>query len=172
MGSVSFSEWFQDALGRPFPLPAALQPIRHLGETVWGSENLSSKMLVPPMTPEFMAGLDYTLAGHWGHGANSYAIYYIGVWGTHRVFFRLAFGGVYSDPDRDAAFAIDYLSAYLRFRERWLSQLERSTVVHNMGTSFAEITRMGRVTTLSDEPGGGTAEGTFFARLERLLSAE
>ncbi|WP_439625469.1 hypothetical protein [Gemmata sp.] len=46
---------------------------------------------------------EYAVLAHCGHGVNSYAIHYYVVHGPLRMFLQLAWGGVYSDPERDAA---------------------------------------------------------------------
>jgi hypothetical protein len=159
----TFAEWFRETLGRPCPLPAELQPAQQRDATVWCSESLVSRELELPVGQSFIDGLDYVLAGHWGHGVNSYAVYYIGVWGTHRVFFRLAYGGVYSDPEGDAAFAVDFLTAYSRFRERQGSRLSGLTIIHEMGTSVADLAGVGQVW---DKQMSGGPEA-FFSLLEK-----
>ena len=159
----TFADWLRDTLGRPCPVPAELQPTWQKDPNVWCSESLRSRSVDLPLGPSFIDGLEYVLAGHWGHGVNSYALYYIGVWGTHRVFFRLAYGGVYGDPERDAAFAVDFLTAYFRFRERQASRLAGLTVIHDMGTTVSDLIGVGQVW---DKPPGGPPE-TFFSLIER-----
>src|SRR5262249_6084194 len=62
---LTFAEWFRDTLGRPFPLPAGLQPTRQRDQTVWCSENLGGGRLDLPRGPSFIDRQDYLLAGHW-----------------------------------------------------------------------------------------------------------
>ena len=158
----TFAEWFRDTLGRPCPLPAELLPTQQRDATVWCSENLSHRVDLP-LGPSFIDGMDYVLAGHWGQGVNSYAVYYIGVWGTHRVFFRLAYGGAYGDPERDAAFAANFLTAYSQFRERQRSRLAGLTLVHDMGMTVSDMIGVGQVW---DKPPGGSPD-RFFSLIER-----
>jgi hypothetical protein len=45
---------------------------------------------------------DYVILAHSGHGVNSYAIQYYLVRGALQMFLHLGWGGVYSNPERDA----------------------------------------------------------------------
>jgi hypothetical protein len=53
---------------------------------------------------------DYALLSHSGHGVNSYAIQYYLVHGSLRMFLHLAWGGVYTDKEKDAATISDCFS--------------------------------------------------------------
>jgi hypothetical protein len=123
------------------------------------------------MRPEFLTEPhEYILAGHWGHGIASSALYYVTVTARHRAFFRLPFGSVYGDRERDAASAVGYLAAYVAFRARAQAALDRSILIHNMGTSWAELSRGDQTQQLSDEAATGpTVPARFFSLLDRLI---
>jgi hypothetical protein len=171
MTYIDFADWFRRLLGWPCPLPAELQPTAYCGNNLWASPSLATSKIVPPVRPEFFAApREYILAGHWGHGVSSYALYYIAVTASHRVFFRLAFGGAYGDRVRDAAFAVGYLTEYVAFRARTRAMLERSTLIHDMGGSWAELTGGGKTQQLSDDAfSDPNRPGRFFALLEASL---
>jgi hypothetical protein len=151
--AMDFGTWFRTITDAELPLEAALRPTHHVDDLLWVSANLADVAVKRPMTPTFLdVPDDYVMAGHWGHGVNSYAIYYTGRWQRHRVFFRLPYGGVYGDPAQDVAFAVEYLAAYAAFREHSMSRFDASTLYHNMGESFAEIERDRRTESIKDEP--------------------
>jgi hypothetical protein len=172
MTTAELASWFRDTVGAEWPLPPALSPGVAAGETVWVSGSLAGGMPELPMIPGFrdQPG-DYLMAGHWGHGATSWAIYYIGRWGQHRVFFRLDFGGVYGDRALDGAFAARYLAGYAGWRERWLARTGSSTLIHNMGDSSARIELGGRVLEVRDEdPTEPDTGASFWHHLDRRLA--
>jgi hypothetical protein len=170
MTYVDFADWFRRLIGWPCPLPDELRPTVYRGENLWTSPSLATAKIVPAVRPEFLAEpREYILAGHWGHGVASYALYYVSVTPRHRVFFRLPFGSVYGDRVRDAAFAVDYLAAWVEFRAGALTTLETSTLIHDMGASWAELTRDGRTHQLSDaEAAGPSLPARFFSRLKEI----
>jgi hypothetical protein len=152
MTTPDLAGWFREAFGGELPLEAALRPAHHLGAKVWGSESLVGRDVEPPMTPGFLdEPAEYVLAGYWGHGVNSWAFYYVGRWSDHRVFFRLAFGGVYGDTARDAAFARDFLARYQELRVRDLPRLRGATLIHNMGDSAAQLEVAGGTVRVADQ---------------------
>jgi hypothetical protein len=71
---------------------------------------------------------------------------------------------------RDAAFAVGYLAAWVEFRARTRGMLERSTLIHEMGASWAELLRDGQTERLSDD---GMSDPNrperFFSRLDEAL---
>ena len=59
----------------------------------------------------------YKITGWWGHGVNSYAFYYLRITDQEKIFFRLPYGGVYMDNDKEAGKISDFLREYAKFRE-------------------------------------------------------
>lgn len=59
----------------------------------------------------------YKITGWWGHGINSYAFYYLRITEHEKIFFRLPYGGVYMDNDKEAEKISDFLGEYSKFRE-------------------------------------------------------
>jgi hypothetical protein len=80
------------------------------------------------------------LAGHWGRGVNSYACYFVEIRPPHHWFFRMSLGGAYGDPGKDAEEVRSYLSGFARWKESQLSRYAATRIVHNMGTTVAELT--------------------------------
>jgi hypothetical protein len=172
MTTVELTSWFRATVGAEWPLLPPLSPTVAAGDQLWVSESLAGRAPVPPMVPEFLDQPDeYLMAGHWGHGTNSWAIYYIGRWRDHRVFFRLAFGGLYSDRALDAAFAARYLAGYPAWRDRWLARTGSSTLIHNMGDSSARIEVDGRMLEVRDaDPTEPDTGASFWHHLDRRLA--
>lgn len=90
----------------------------------------------------------YFMAGFWGHGVNSYAVYLARTTERSRLFLRLPYGdGVYcSDPDAERADALAALERYSRLAESL--PVKHVTLLDSLGTAFYEIVRHdGRVVT-------------------------
>ena len=113
-------------------------------------------------------GGDYCMAGFWGHGVNSYALYLIERQGAHRCFFRLHYGGAYGDRERDAGRAVAFLAGYQAFKERWQSRLAESLIFHEMGLGSARLRLDGGGDVRVDERPDADVEG-FWARLVHTL---
>jgi hypothetical protein len=151
MTTADLAGWFLEACGRELPLDPAIVPRHRAADLVWVSESLAGTPLDLPMTPSFLERpAEYVLAGHWGRGVSSLAIYFVGRWPHHRVFFRLPFGGAYGDRDTDARHAAEYLACYQAFRDRDLARLEDSTLIHNMGADVADLRVDGRTVRIAD----------------------
>lgn len=74
----------------------------------------------------------YVLIGHWGHGVNSYALYYQRVDEWSRIFFRLPFGGLYMDNDREARQIREFLINYFDFEKEIRNKVKSLTAVEAM----------------------------------------
>jgi hypothetical protein len=170
---TDFGTWIEDTFGAGFPVRLE-ESLVHYRDRVWVSPGLrdSFRSLQVPMTPAFAEPPgDYCMAGHWGHGVNSWAFYLIERRGAHKVFFRLPYGGAYGDPSRDAARAVRFLASYQSFRERWLSRLAEYDLLHEMGKGNARLVLEGGSDLGMDDPPAADADG-FFERLEALLAAD
>lgn len=78
----------------------------------------------------------YFLFGHWGHGVNSYALYYSRVDEWSRVLFRLPYGGVYMDNDDAARRIRRFLLSFFDFERSVRTEAAELIAVHSMGESF------------------------------------
>lgn len=85
--------------------------------------------------------LGYFMAGFWGHGANSYAFYWCEVTPVIRVFFRLSYGGHYSDVDKDRRFVVQFLTNWNVFVASRIPAHVQSVVAYDsMGLASWEFT--------------------------------
>lgn len=75
----------------------------------------------------------YFLFGFWGHGVNSYAFYYVRADSWRRIFFRLAFGGVYMDNSKRARQVREFLLSYFDFEEALAGKVKTLIAVESMG---------------------------------------
>jgi hypothetical protein len=75
--------------------------------------------------------LGYFMAGFWGHGANSYAFYWCEVTPLLRVFYRLPYGGVYSDVDEDRRLVVQFLTNWNVFVASRIPAYVRSVVAYD-----------------------------------------
>ncbi len=146
---MTLEQWFQKTYSADLPVKPA-EPLvdldaRDWGSEMWGTANLQGKVPPPPMVPEFREDLgDYTLAGRWGRGSNSYALYLVERRGAHRHFFRLLIQGAYVDEAMLAQLAVGFLRGYQEFRAETLPKLTRSRIVHNMGNAEVELEAAGK----------------------------
>ena len=164
-----FSSWFAATFGAS--LPAELErPLLLVHDLVWASPGLAARGpgLQVPMAPAFLEDVgDYTLAGHWGHGVNSYALFFVERRGEHRRFLRLPYGNLYGDPDRERAHVLAFLTAYGGWQEANEPRLRTSLVIHNMGSTQARVQLAdGREVALPDDD---MFVAEPFARLAELM---
>jgi hypothetical protein len=125
--ATDFAAWLAATFGADLRLD--------LGPLVPGSE-------APlPIVPEFRGEPgDYALAGHWGRGGASEAVYVVERRGRHRAFLRLPWAGVYGDPELDAARVREVLTAWSTLRERLHRTLASSEIVSDMQNERADLT--------------------------------
>ena len=151
MATSDFGDWYLQTFGKEFPLPGELRPTHSPRKLVWVSQSLADTAVNPPLEPVFFDQPDeYILAGHWGYGTSSWALYYVLVTQRHRCFFRLAYGNHGFDRGEEVAYAVAYLEGYRDFRTRWLERVAGSTLVHDTGGSSATISLGTEVIELSD----------------------
>ena len=126
MSAENFKNWFEKNIGADFSIFSLpdldIHPIFGKRSLLYGSESAVKKPVLVqgdfhrtnkhPTEPGFFQ------IGYWGHGCNSYAIYYIRVdeWST--VKFRLMCGGVYSDIERDSVQISKFLKAFFQFEKK------------------------------------------------------
>lgn len=117
-----FKESFGISIDQVIPLEENLVPI---GESLVGLPLFESpvaakkQFLIQSDIDPFITSCPqgYFLVGFWGHGINSYAFYYSRVNSWSRIFFRLSYGGVYTDNKVMAKFIIKFLKSYFRFEK-------------------------------------------------------
>jgi hypothetical protein len=81
----------------------------------------------------------YLLAGFWGHGIQSYAFYYARVDARSRVYFRLPYGGVYTDNERAALKIRAFLTRYFAIEPAIRARASSFVAVEAMGTARYDV---------------------------------
>lgn len=84
------------------------------------------------------APLGYFVIGFWGHGFNSYAFYYSKVDPKSKILFRLPFGGVYMDNEKEARRIKNYLTSFFKFK-RQLENFKSLNIFESMGECYYDI---------------------------------
>jgi hypothetical protein len=82
---------------------------------------------------------DYFLIGFWGHGVNSYAFYYVRVDSGRRIFFRLPYGGVYMDNEKNAAYIVQFMTRFLEFEEEIGQNVKDLMAINSMGDEHYRV---------------------------------
>jgi hypothetical protein len=164
----AFGAWFRDLTGSDSPLRPAT-PLVPLREGVWVDAALAATDPEVPMSSAFTEPEgDYCMAGFWGHGVNSYALYLVERRGAHCCFFRLPYLGAYGNGAEDAERAVAFFDGYERFRRRWADRLEESFFFHEMGLGAARLRLVGGACLRVDEPPHADVEG-FWDRLDQSV---
>ena len=83
--------------------------------------------------------MGYFLVGFWGYGANSYAFYYSIVDSWKRVWFRLPYGGVYSDNKKRANDIIKFFPKYFDFQEKLSGKVKKLIAMESMGVGYYKV---------------------------------
>ena len=138
-------ETFERVFGIPFEtLPIPKQPLRPISESsmLLGSLESTEHLFLSQMeTLQFdtFSPVNYFLVGFWGHGINSYAFYYERNDGHNNICFRLPYGGLYEDNERDAAEIARFLPSFFAF-ERQLKNRDLNLVaIDSMGEGRYQI---------------------------------
>lgn len=88
----------------------------------------------------------YFLTGFWGHGVNTYAFYYSRSDSWGRVFFRLPYGGVYSDNGTMGHRVREFFVHYFDFEQKLSGRVKTLLAIDSMSMGRYEIVmRDGRV---------------------------
>ena len=74
----------------------------------------------------------YFHIGYWGHGVNSYAFYYVRVDSKSKIFFRLGYGGFYSNADEDGKRGKQFLENFLDFEKRISKDIDHFIAIESM----------------------------------------
>jgi len=115
-----------------------LGPLVAIGPAAWASPGVTGPL---PIVPAFREETgDYALAGQWGRGGASEALYVVERRGPHRAFLRLPWpGGPYGDAARDRERVREALLSWARFRGAAPRHLTGSEVVSNMQSDRATL---------------------------------
>lgn len=126
----------------PIP-PIELYPIKIRDGLLIGSKEATEhQYLIQRDIKEFLknAPNGYFLVGFWGHGFNSHAFYYLRVDSESKIFFRLPYGGVYMENEKEAENISKFLPEFFKFEENLKSTgLRRLYAVESMGSGRYEI---------------------------------
>ncbi len=94
---------------------------------------------------------DYVVLGFWGHGVNSYAFHYSIVDKWRKVLFRLPYGGVYSDNEKDAENIREFVSKYIEFEKVLKGKVKSWIAIDSMGEGYYKlVTKDGKVIETSE----------------------
>lgn len=74
----------------------------------------------------------YFLIGFWGHGVNSYAFYYLRVDFWSKIYFRLPYGGVYMDNEKNAKHIREFLINFIAFEKELVGNVKSLIAVESM----------------------------------------
>lgn len=116
----------------PFPeIPIYIIPNHFL---IGSKEALEELFVAEGHIHHLMRDMDnYFLMGYWGHGMNSYAFYYVRVDSERKIFFRLPFGGAYTDNDKSSRTINSFFTKYLDFEKKINGKVKKLTAVRSMG---------------------------------------
>lgn len=124
------------------PIPSKVFPINGKDRFLIGSkEALKEQYLVQGQIYKFLeyAPDGYFLTGFWGHGFNSYAFYYSRSDLKTKIFFRLPYGGAYTDNKREAKRIGKFLPEFFNFERNIKNDLKKLYAVDSMGTGKYQI---------------------------------
>ncbi len=116
----------------PFPeTPLYVIPNNFL---IGSKEALKELFVAEGHINHLMESIDnYFLMGYWGHGMNSYAFYYVWVDSKRKIFFRLPFGGAYTNNEKSTRNIQSFFGRYLEFEKKIKDQVKKFTAVRSMG---------------------------------------
>jgi hypothetical protein len=102
---------------------------------------LPPPLIMSSMQPFFSYPAGYYLMGYWGHGVNSYALYYLRIDAWSKVYFRLPYGGFYTDNLRMAILIRQFLPSYFEFEQQVKGRVKMLEAVEAMLPSRYRIVR-------------------------------
>lgn len=108
---------------------------RRNGLLIGSIDLLNHQYLIQADIKDFLkhAPEGYFLIGFWGHGINSYAFYYLRVDSISKIFFRLPYGGVYMDNEKQAEYISKFLPEFFVFEDKLKNRgLKRLCAVESM----------------------------------------
>jgi hypothetical protein len=149
---IKLKDTFQKSFGVPIEqilrLKKNLIPIAGNVEDalLFGSKAAADNpYLLDPHLEEFIESTPegYFLIGFWGYGVNSYAFYYSVVDCFKKVWFRLPYGGVYSNNDEKAKCIRNFLSNFFEFQHKLHNKIEKLIAMESMGAGYYKIIKSG-----------------------------
>lgn len=141
-------EFFQKSFGVPL-LPTLVPGEQELfcltrDNLLYGSAAALERQYLKQMDiRDFIASDEkgYFLLGYWGHGINSYAFYYSRIDEWSHILFRLGYGGVYGDEEKDAKRVREFLTNYFAFEPELKSKVKSMVAIDSMGDGEYKITK-------------------------------
>ena len=112
---------FEEAFIIPFSiLPLPEHELFSMGEDdlLFGSEEaVRTPILRAGDIGRFMAECSpgFFMVGFWGYGVNSYAFYYSRIDQQSKIYFRLAYGGIYTNNEKAVKDIAKFLPAFFKF---------------------------------------------------------
>lgn len=82
---------------------------------------------------------DYFLMGFWGYGTNSYAFYYLRANPKSKIYFRLPYGGAYTDNERAKVLIKNYLNRFFTLEKKLSNIIDHIIIIDSIGESNFEI---------------------------------
>ena len=126
--------------------PESLIPIGR--SDLYGSKSAAKDSLLTQggiMAAKEKTYKDYRLIGFWGHGTNSYAFYYVKFNENCNIFFRLSYGGIYSDINEQKENITRFLNEFFEFEANNKSNIKKAIYIESMGFGYYKIeTKDGR----------------------------
>lgn len=130
----------EDELNKLISRPAKVKDLN--GAYLIGTKPAAKKLILTEGGFEFLHEMKpgYFFMGYWGYGVNSYSFYYARVDKKNRVYFRLQYGGYYTDPKEDAAMIREFLLSFFRY-DVWIKDHSKHFIAINvMDAEFYEAT--------------------------------
>jgi hypothetical protein len=132
---------------------------------------MERKFLIQGDIDDFISSEDkgYFLIGFWGYGANSYAFYYLRIDEWSHIFFRLPYGGVYSNIEKDKTLLRKFLKNYFNFEPELKLRAKSMIAIDSMGYGDYKIELLdGRIVHLHESL---NHDADFIGRFNHLLTA-
>ncbi len=114
----------------------------YISEYLYGSHSaMEHQYLLQGDIKDFISSEDkgYFLLGLWGYGSNSYGFYYSRIDEWSHIFFRLPFGGVYSNVEENKKLIRKFLTSYFKFEPELKRQVKSFVAIDSMGSGDYKI---------------------------------
>lgn len=124
-------EMTEDELNRLLRRPAKVKDLN--GAYLVGTKSAAENLMLTSGSFGYLNKLKpgYFFMGYWGHGVNSYSFYYARIDKKSRIYFRLLYGGYYTDVKEDAAMIREFLLSYFKY-ENWLKENSKHFIAINV----------------------------------------
>jgi hypothetical protein len=137
---ADFVAWFKRLFGRDLPVAGWGDSLYPAGPHIWLPAGVSKEELGGFPHPLRLRGrTEYRLAAFDGHGCNSYAFYLSEVRAGLNLRLRLAFGGVYGDPERDSAAVVEVVKQLYELVDEVRDRVTHFEYVSDMGRDHARL---------------------------------